>query len=98
MSTGYVAADAVVIAGLGVVAAWQVVVLSRRSEPLWRAVIGWSGIPLRLFVALLLISIVKLATDGRSSPGAWLGLAVAAALLAWCVVTLLRSRNRHRAS
>jgi hypothetical protein len=98
MSTAHTVIYSVSVAVFTYVAAWQVVILSRRSEPLWRAVIGWSGIPLRLFVALLLISIVKLATDGRASPGAWLGLAVAAALLAWCVVTLLQSRTRHRAS
>jgi hypothetical protein len=95
MSTGYVSAYAVSVAVFTLLAAWHVVLLSRRRpEPLWRAAIGLPGLPLRVTVALLLLSIVRLASDGRSSPGAWLGLAVAAAILAWCVVTLLRTRRR----
>jgi hypothetical protein len=93
MSTGYVAAYAVLIAVLGVVAAWHVVLLSRRPGPLWRAVAGRPGLPLRVCVALLLTDVVQLASNGRSSVGAWLGWAVAAAILVYSGGVSLRSRR-----
>jgi hypothetical protein len=93
MSTGYVAAYAVFIAMFGVVAAWHVVLLSRRPGPLWRAVAGKPGLPLRVCVALLLADVVQLASNGRSSVGAWLGLGVAAAILAYSGGVWPRSRR-----
>lgn len=100
MSGFQVVADSVFIAAFTILAAWHVVLLSRRTEPLWRAAIGWPGLPLRVCVALLLVDIVQLASDGRDSPGAWLGLAVAAAILAWSIGVLVRwqiQRARRRA-
>ena len=98
MSTGYVAAYAVLIAVLGVVAAWHVVLLSRRPGPLWRAVAGRPGLLLQLCVALILADVVQLASDGRSSVSAWLGLAVAAAILVYSGAVWLTGRWRRRAS
>lgn len=94
MSTGYVAAYAVSPAVFGVAAAQQVFLLSRRPGPLWRAVAGRPGWLLRLCVALLLADEVQLASDGRSSVGAWLGLGVAAAILVYSGGVWLRSRRR----
>ena len=97
MSTGYVAAHAVFIAPpvFGVVAAQQVFLLSRRPGPLWRAVAGRPGLALQLCVALLLADVVQLASDGRSSVGAWLGLAVAAAILVYSGGVWLKDRRRR---
>jgi hypothetical protein len=93
MSTGYVAAYAVLTAVLGLVAAWHLVILSRRPGPLWRAVAGKPGLPLQVCVALLLGDVVQLASDGRSSVGARMGLAVTAAILVYSGGVWLRSRK-----
>jgi hypothetical protein len=92
MSTAHTVGYSLAVAVLTLLSAWHVVLLSRRQEPLWRAVVGWPGVPLRVTVVLLLLSVARLAGSGV---GAWLGLAVAAAVLAWCIVTLLRGRTRR---